>query len=277
MIQQIQSEILWEAVPALLPEVLGVHIPYTPIVRSDNQRLLYMAGGRYEIFTNGLLQRLMNQLEKSGKFKKIGFSEYRNGKVVMGFMQFTEDTFKIAGFLSRDILVIGNTHDGSRRLKVSRTHFFIRCKNQYNAGENLLDLYHCNKFEVLKMADLIITKFVEDQNLQKNKWEKWASIQLEEDQIQKLASTITDFLTKSSEKVAFDAKKQRIMSEILSSVKSETTELGRNVFGLMNGITHFSTHWLMKNRTFLTDLDSAFKVNLLAAEFCESIANQSKS
>jgi hypothetical protein len=49
-------------------------------------------------------------------------------------------------------------------------------------------------------------------------------------------------------------------------------ELGRNAFGLLNGITHFTSHEFKKKNLIETSYDKSYQLNKIAEQYCGQIA-----
>lgn len=147
---------------------------YKALRRSDNQEILRICKESYVPTPNKIFENLAIQFAQFSGYELAGFQESENGNKVLAYLHnwegCTGDTLK--KYDGDEMVVIGNSHDGTTSLFFSTMTTLYRCANQFthtHAGRNGLKVYHTkhsgakieglpNAFELYKKIETICFK-----------------------------------------------------------------------------------------------------------------------
>jgi hypothetical protein len=270
--QAFKTNLSWDVYPA--PITINGNPQHNKVawMRNDNQSVLGIVSDQYRPFTNDRLMALSHSLERTKKYKLEGYEEFRKGKVVMAFLKYEKPTM-VNGWDTDEYLIIGNSHDGSRGFHISTTQQLIRCENQFNAGIKMLRMVHNTH---LQTNTLILERIQWEHEREiirlREKFALFARTMVDDKQIEKLIMLEESAIIGSEEGINIEPLKTEWADKIFASIEREMKDLGRNAFGLLNGITHFTSHEFKKKNLIETSYDKSYQLNKIAEQYCGQIA-----
>ncbi len=272
--KKLQSNLEWDVKVQPLFTINDNYTNRKAIMRNDDNRILGVVGEKYKAFTNRELQKLCKAIEKIGKFKTEGFSELKNGKIVMAFIRNHSTGLKIAGLDLDEYLVIGNSHDGSRQLFIGTSQTLIRCENQFYSNVPLMRAKHVHG---LSVQTSFVNKVKESYEIGRKTLYKAMETLPSKTISQKLVDDLIIYLLNTDSQLPSDDRKREILNSssalnLRQCIGKETNDLGKNAFGLFNGVTWYTSHELRQpNNNFGNASGAAQQLNAKALEFCLSL------
>jgi hypothetical protein len=265
------EELTWDVRIEALPDQHKFTNAPRMIVRDDNNAILSTVGANYAPFTNAQLTELCNLAAEKGPFENAGYAEFKNGKIVMGFLKNISRQSEILGYACDEYLVVGNSHDRSKKLFIGYTQQLIRCENQFSLINPFLKVRHYgNNIHMDSLLKGVFDCFKVGREGIHKKIESLATKQINREIIEQL---VIQLLRREQIIQTHDMRKEVLNSKsavkMLAAINRETTELGQTAFGLFNGVTWYTTHEMSaKSRSFGSVHGSAMKMNTRALEFC---------
>lgn len=272
--KKLMSSLEWDVKSQPLFTITESYTERRAIMRNDNNRLLGIVSENYKAFTNRELQKLCKAIEKIGKFKTEGFTELKNGKIVMAFIRNHSTGLKIAGLDLDEYLVIGNSHDSSRQLFIGTSQTLIRCENQFYSNVPLMRVKHVHGLSVQKN---FINKVKESYEYGRRELYKAIETLPSKSISQKLVDDLIVYLLNTDIQLpSHDRKKEILNSQSALNLREcigrEINDLGQNAFGLFNGVTWYTSHELRQpQNNFGNASGMAKQLNTKALEFCLSL------
>lgn len=247
----------------------------TALLRSDDNSLLSIVSSKYNIVSNKSFMNLNEMIANSGRFELCGYHEFCNGKKVMAFhREIVLQEF--AGHELESHLVVGNSHDGTRQLYVGVANMIVRCENQFYSTAGILNLRHALQIipDERLVADLV--RSYDQGNFSINKTlERFKIIPVTNDNISSLISEIFSQMKYDSTLENKTSINDRpIARKMMTSIDREMSALGKNLYGLFNGITHYTTHNSGSyNKSIYGVNGASARINQIAFNFCKKHLN----
>ena len=201
--------------------------------------------------------------------------ELEGGRKMLGFLKCTE-TFEVGGFEFTDHLMIGNSHDGSTTFFVGNSNMMIRCKNRFARQFRSLKVKHSHNLEVgverIQEEFYNYRKSLTDYYKSLNTFSKVEISQEIRDSLVARMANLSREERLGHEEIS--TRKKNIIACIDNSLDTEMEATGFNLFGLFNGLTHYTSH-VMKNTSDneLSMFNRAERLNAEGFAHCLSIAN----
>ncbi|MDF9801324.1 hypothetical protein OKW21_006633 [Catalinimonas alkaloidigena] len=261
----------WEVEEQAIYDGEGNVIPeWKSIRRNDDMTCLNICKGSYTPTPNQMLAECAEKLASETGFEIAGFDTYQKGRKVLAFLQNPEEN-EIAGYKLKDYLLIGNSHDYSSGFWIGNTTMMLRCSNQFTKRNQHFSVSHTTNSKT--RIDKLLRSF--DAYLQQNKlmyqeFERFVNVPIELSTIDEAIAEVMNISAK--EKVS--TRKRHLYEQATASIHRECFELGKNLWGLFNGFTHFTTHVKKaKEKTFGNALGGMAEINSKAYQYCGSIAH----
>lgn len=195
----------------------------------------------------------------------------QKGKTVLAFLRNIQPNLKLAGLDVKEYLVIGNSHDGSRKLFVGSCQTLIRCENQFYTIVPFLLAKHVHGFSLQNDFVNVLRSQYEAGRMQLyNRLEMLSSKKVNHELIEDLLI----YMLSSDKFVCSDERRKEILDSdkalnILRCIGKETSDLGQNAFGLFNGVTWYTTHEMRRYKdNFGNTSGLAQELNAKALDFC---------
>jgi hypothetical protein len=212
---------------------------YQALCRNDNQEILSVTKKSYHPATNEKLMEVATKMSEMTGFKIEGYNTFDGGRKVFAYLKNVEPVV-IAGFPQDSYMLLGNTFDKTRSFFVGNVGEVLRCKNQFGRISIKTNVRHNSRINV-KLDDLIIyyQQFVNEQRKLNETFTSWNGIAVPKE-LKELF--IDEVLEIDPEKVS--PIKRHYKESLFDSVNAEIGAMGNTVYGLFNGLTHYTTHKL---------------------------------
>ncbi len=240
---------------------------YKAITRSDNGKVLSIMKDSYHPMLNSEFMDVAAKLQEISGFKIAGYTEFKEGRKVLGFLENNRDDFYIGGHKIKDYFLIGNSFDGSTSFFQGTSTILIRCQNQFSQIVKMSQIRHTKKFQS-KLEELYtyLDLFFNQREQIYETFNRAGNVTLTPE----LRDSLIEFalgVTETTDK-EISARKLAQMDILRNSILAETKDLGDNLFGAFNGVTKYTTHELVvKNPSFGNLYGTQGLINERAIEF----------
>lgn len=241
-IVQLQNELGWEVVTEPIKTQSDLIIDgYKSMRRSDNDHILNVVKDSYSPMTNAAFTEMISQLSEITGMKKAGFSTFKNGGVILGFLQNIEKKQMIGDHEILDYMVIGNSHDFSSSIFVGTSSVLVRCTNAFSRikkGKGLSVPHTKNKD--FKVAELVkyFQYYMEQKELMYNQFNEFTGKTLTKDIQEQFLSEVLQI----NELGELSTRKSNQRSELIECIEREKKDLGNTMWAAFNGVTYWTTH-----------------------------------
>ncbi len=221
----------------------GIIIPdKVAIVREDNNTILGVHGSNYETYQNFELMELLHKISTSTGLEIHRAGDFNDGGKV--FIQLKSDDLILNGDKIEGYLTGVSSHDGSTSLGFGTSTLTISCMNTfYRALKNLdTKLKHTTSMrpridQILFGIDKLL---IEEQNTF-SELKRLSNVEmtpLHQELITKLF-----FNLENTDKVGELSTRMKNQIDVFEmDVLREIGEKGNTLYGLMNGLTRYTTH-----------------------------------
>jgi hypothetical protein len=238
---------------------------YHAIVRSDTQKPISIFKKSWKPLLNSEFTDMAEQVAKITKFPLMGFQSIGDGSRVLAYLK-NENKVQILGHDTEDYLVLGNSHNGTTSVFLGSSNIMLRCMNQWSHVIQNLRIRHTKTLHdkvFSLMQDLDVYFAGKDKILET--YRKMEKIKISP----AIIEALTDRLFKMDTQEEITPRKQRMLDDFNESLETEMTDLGRNMFGLFQSVTHYSTHKIdqKKNVAFGNIYGQAAEKNAIAYNF----------
>lgn len=234
----------WEVKEQLFSPLPNQPKMFKVLSRSDNNEVLGMFSTQYQSFSNADLTELCSQLEQTGLFTIEGYTTFKKGKKVLAYLKNNNQMVQVAGHYLKNLLIIGNAHDGSSKLFIGSSYKMLRCENQFSTLLRFWEKKHLinGKKEMIDIHQLI-EMFMESHAAMAQTMERWNNTNLDDAAIQSLVEYLFP-LRVSKNLDDTNSLNQTLLKRknLMDAIYSETNQLGKSFWGVFNGITFFTTH-----------------------------------
>ena len=243
---------------------------YKQVIRNDSQQTLHICKGSYTPARNELLMQSAFDLAEKTGFTVAGFDSFEQGRKVLAFLE-NPNPDTVDGFKFKDFLMLGNAHDGSSSFWLGNTSVMIRCGNQFTVKNQQFKVSHTTNStgrigQLLKAFEI----YTKQNNIMYEDFKAFQGIDIDNFLIEKSIQRVLDMGQEET-----SVRKANIYKEVEAAVYKECFEVGKNLFGLFNGFTYYTTHVRRaKEKAFGNAFDSCQRINETAYQFCKAIATQ---
>ncbi len=266
----------WEIVEAPLFANFKQVEGYKAILRSDTNEILHVAKNTYTPTTNARFIETAQALSKVTGYEIEMISEVEKGKKALAFLR-VNDPMRIGGHNFTEWLMLGNSHDGSTGFFIGNSSIMARCSNRFTKTFRQLQVYHTVNHD--ERINKIVRSF-EDYKEQRTRFidtlGEYIDYEIIEEDKQNLVNIIANVTPEEIEHPdRISTRKTNIICDLHLSIGDECRALGNNLFGLFNGITHYTTHKRKDNKkVFCNALGANNEVNQKAFNFCTSLIHK---
>ena len=208
------------------------------LVNNQTGEEISQMSGTYNILTNKQFVELAEMAAEQFNLQISHYTTTGGGKRVLVAFKRSDKPFKIGQWEVENHLVFINSHDGTKGFEIGSSNGLFRCANMFASTTIATKIYHNSgmqdAIDELKMRIMKVDEILEQEFAVLNRWQNVEIspkiIQDAKEQLfnlggQQLSTAMTNKLAR------FDA-----------SVEQEIGQLGHNLFGLHNAVTHFTTH-----------------------------------
>lgn len=246
---------------------------YKMLTRSDNGALLNVCKKSYTPTPNSKFKDTVSSMQKITGMEFKGFSEFQGGKKILAYLK--SDRRKIAGFDFDNYMVIGNSHDYSTSFFIASTHKMLRCENQFSRlykGRSF-SIPHTSAIES-RIDELILSfeSYMEEQKRLERKLSIWKEVDVDPVLVEMMIERVMNIELGNEESIG--KRRKNKIEGLMHSIKRESLDIGDNLLGLFQGVTHYTTHvYSQKEKVFGNIFGSVAELNNRAFAFAESIEN----
>ena len=258
----------------------GLYVPedkYVALKRSDTLETLSLFRDTYTETKNCSFEDYARQLADASGYELEGFSEFRGGTKVLAYLKATDDlVHQYLGLKSENYLVFGNSHDGTTPLFVGSVNILLRCYNQWGRVMQGLKVRHTknHNYKVDMFIDLV-KGFRAEKEQEAIIFQKLSEIKIDRGLLDSLANRLLNIdERKIKEGDILSSVTARNKIALMESFTKETSDLGMNLWGAFNGITHYTTHSKTSTDTYGNLLGGNMKFNQQGLDLCMEVAQK---
>lgn len=256
----------------------GLWIPeedYVSLKRSDTKETLSLFRKSYTETKNSEFEEYARQLADASGYELEGFSEFRGGTKVLAYLKSNDDLIhQYLGLKSENYLVFGNSHDGTLPLFVGGANILLRCYNQWSQIMQGLKIRHTknHQYKVDMFIDLV-RDFRKEKEKEAIIFTKMADIKIDRGLLDSIANRLLKIdETKIGKEDLLSTRMANTKIALMESFNKETADLGMNLWGAFNGITHYTTHSKSSTDTYGNLLGGNYKFNQDGLKFLFEVA-----
>lgn len=242
---------------------------YKTLARNDNGDVLSIKKDSYNPLTNARFMEIAELIKKYSGFELTGYQEYKNGAKVLGYLKNNGDVQKIGGHVIEDYMLIGNSFDGSTSFFSGCVTELLRCTNQFGRINQVSRIRHTanNEVKINEFLEQIKQHFAQREYMY-NSFNRMGEKIVSDEVFEKALNYILEIDV--NEEISTRKLNQK---ELLAScIEAESRELGKNVWGLFNGVTWYTTHELnSKEKVKGNIFGTPYKLNERAFNFCNNV------
>jgi hypothetical protein len=231
----------------------------------------------YHVCHNQDFTGIVNQMSDISGFDVSGYSEFYNGNVVIGHLKNNLTEFKIGDHKIEDYIVLGNSHNGTKKFFVGTTTNLVRCSNQFSQISVLESIKH-TKSAVQKFEDLMegFKRYLDIRKRMYEKFEMFQDIKVDGKVRELVIRKMLEI--KDEDKLEdISTRKQNQFELIDNRMISEMEDLGDNLFGIFQGATYYTSHDIVSdNKGFGNLFGSAQSKNQKAFAAINQIAEEKR-
>ncbi len=215
-------------------------VNFKALHRNDNNNLLSIVKKGYFPITNDKLKEVTHKLAEFTGFKIEGYASYQGGAKVLAYLK-NQENYNIAGFEADNYMVIGNSFDKSTGFFIGQSSIILRCTNAFGSLEKRKSIRH-SRNAIFEMGELVrfYQQFVHQEEAARTKFERWHNIQIPDE----LKELFVDSVLEIDPAEKSSTRKINQKKDLAASVNREMAAMGNTMFGLFNGLTHYTTHVL---------------------------------
>jgi len=239
------------------------------LARNDNGKVLSIKKDSYNPLPNGRFMEIAELIKKYSGFELTGYQEYKEGAKVLGYLKNNGDVQKIGGHVIEDYMLIGNSFDGSTSFFSGCVTELLRCTNQFGRINQVSRIRHTSGNEV-KINEFLeqIKQHFKARSFMYNSFNRMGEKIVSDELFEKALNYILEIDVNTE----ISTRKANQKELLASCITAESRELGKNVWGLFNGVTWYTTHELnSKEKVKGNIFGTPYKINERAFEFCNSL------
>jgi hypothetical protein len=278
-VKDFQSGFNWEVerhTPMTMNKA-GLYVPendYVALKRSDNGNTLHLTNATYTETKNSTFVDYAYKLSEASGYALEGFAEFREGEKVLAYLKATDDmVHKHLGLPSENYLVFGNSHNGTTPVFVGSVNILLRCHNAWGRVMQGLKVRHTKHqdFRIEMFIDLV-RGFREEKEREAMQLKKLSEIEIDHTILDAIANRLLNIDEKILKGELLPTSTGRRKADLMDSFTKETSDLGMNLFGAFNGVTHFTTHKKFSTDAYGNILGGNQKITDDAFRICNEYA-----
>lgn len=240
------------------------------LTRSDDGSVLNVCKKSYNPTLNETFKDCVEKMQKVTNFEFSGFVEVQGGKKLFAYLKSNNE--KIAGFDFNNYMVIGNSHDYSSGFFISTVHYMIRCENQWaNVKKGALHSIPHTAGSEIRIEQLMhrFQVYMDSLAQNKRKLELWKQIDISQELREAMIERVLAIDT--GKEGGMPTRTQNRIELLETSIDRECGDIGNNLLGLFQGVTHYTTHVMnQKEKVFGNLTGRSLDLNNKAYKFCEA-------
>lgn len=238
--------ILWtvEKQPLFLAD--NTTTDYYGIVRKDTQKVFGVSKESYEVFQNWELAEIVSRIaEERGQTVEHGGMLDGGAKV---FIQFGMPDFKINGDIINRYATGLGSFDLTTSLKWGEQGTRVVCQNTFMMAYRSLSTgvkHTRNMRSIIEQSLNALDKIEEEDKSLLQLFNSMLSAPATDQQIVQVVKMITQVdITKTKGDIVSEhsTRKLNMAQKLIDSLATEINGAGKNLYGLWNGVTHYTSH-----------------------------------
>ena len=207
--------------------------------KNSGQPLSVMGKGYVPMTVEDFLESTVNLSELSG-YTLEGFQEFKEGRTILSILK-NPELQSHATIPADDYIVIGSSFDGSRPFFIGSSTTLIRCQNQFSQIA-IFDKVKHTKSSPFKREQLYkyFTAYLNEKSQTFSNFEKMDLVPVTETGRGEYARYVLNVLPKTE----LNAITKNRLDVLKNCMETEMAAVGKNVFGMFQGVTRFTTHEL---------------------------------
>jgi len=215
------------------------------IVNNSTGAVLNTPKNGYKPLSNLQLEDAARMMAEASSGTVEGFETFQGGKKVLAYVKSGNNTHEINGNAIEDYIVIGNSHDGSSSIFIGTSTTLLRCANQFATIQRDFSIRHSGEIAI-KFEDALehYRKYYIQRDLMYNKFIEMSKVKIDSSLVASLTDRLFDVdrqaITREEKELSTRTLNQ--MNSFNESLETEMTDLGSNLWGYFNAVTHYTTH-----------------------------------
>jgi phage/plasmid-like protein (TIGR03299 family) len=260
-----------------------VKSPYFGLINSQSNEVINTVKDGYVVSQNDeIVELVLRGMESFGSNLEVTKAGSLNG----GRKVFMQLAIEGDGIVARDrikrYVTIIDSNDGSTSLSIGIGDLTMSCSNQfakfYKQGE--AKFRHSSSLaQKLKTIPTLIELALGQSLRQMELYNQFASNEISRDLAHKMVKHVLGFDREFTSMKDLSEKSTRsinVMDKLYNHIDREIEDKGQNVWGLMSGITSFTTHEISVPKRDNARIESvlngsAYKMNQLGLSFCSEL------
>jgi len=237
------------------------------LVRNDNREVLAVTKKSYHPATNERFLEVITRLHEFTGFEVEGYSVFQEGRKVLAFLK-NNDMMNIGGFDSKNYMVVGNSFDCSTGFFTGISNVVVRCTNQFSRISMQQNIRH-NKQLSMKLDELVLfyKRFMEEQIALQSILADWNDRAVEPGTVENFVNHVLSISSKDISTMKLNHRRS-----LLESIGTEMDAMGQTVYGLFNGLTHYTSHVVKSsNKVFGNSLGHPAAINVRAFNYLTNV------
>ena len=223
-----------------------------------------------------------NQLQKITGFRPEGFQTWNNGKLVFGYLRNTKNKFEIDGHYIEDYLLISVGFTGNNSFSVGSVNKLLRCQNEFGNINRMWSIKNTASRQI-KTEELMdsFEQHIAVRNLMFESFNRFKNVKIDQKIINDCKRSLMEMEQGETVQDLGKIRANNYM-QLSSAIANETAELGKNLWGLFNGVTKHTTWNLERNQSErnifgnVVKGETRYKMNKNAYDFCNQYAENEK-
>lgn len=256
---------------------------YKQITRDDDNSTIAVMKKSFVPMTTAEFTDTVERISKQVGADIAGYEDWNLGKnsgsrkhIITAQLRLTNEV-QIAGSRMDGFMTIGCGMDGKKSFFIAHSQEFLRCTNQFSQLVNEFTS-RLTKNNMLRVEDIVnnISLYKEYEKTLYNNMEKMLKVKIDESIIQECVARVAKLSQEERlDKSLISTQKLNKIDDIMASMRTEIADIGNNALGIMNGVTHYSTH-IMNSRSdnyFGNLFGSKGEINKIGYDFCLELMN----
>lgn len=147
------------------------------------------------------------------------------------------------GDIISEKMLIANSHDGSRSCTVSFGHIVLSCTNgmtRFDKKGSVTIIHTASGLKRLRAALKGMNKVVGTSEQMIESYHKMLNVNVGKEHIERVFEMVLD-VNLNANQAEYSTKKQNQVKTLWQSISSEMSYKGQNAFGLLQGVTHYTS------------------------------------
>lgn len=218
---------------------------FKAIVNGSTGEVLNTPKPGYTPLHNSQLEDAAHMMAQASGGTVEGFETFQGGRKVLAFVKAENHTGSINGNKIEDYIVIGNSHDGSSSIFIGTSTTLLRCTNQFSDIQRDFNIRHSGEIAVkFEEAVAHYKRYYAQKELMYQRFTDMSNVKIDKALVDSLTDRLFDVDREAINKgeIELSTRKANQLDSFQVSLDREMTDLGSNLWGFFNAVTHYTTH-----------------------------------